>query len=171
MNNLLVFTDASANPKKDIGIGAYYVANISILDIKPEEVNSRAVAKSLHFFEFEDTSSTKLEVQTAIASLNHLISELKSIDTYHIILITDSQCVAELPERREKLEKKNFVSSATNEPHQHTELYKEFYELMDRLHFEVQRVPGHLKSNEKETINVIFSIIDKEVRHKLREEY
>lgn len=171
MNKLLLFTDVSVNPKKNIGVGAYYLANNSIMELLPEDINKDNILRAIQYFEFEDTSSTKLEVQIAITALKEISKSIKNLETYQVKLITDSQCVAELLDRRKKLEDKDFISSATNLPHQHTELYKEFYQLHDAIKFDVEKIAGHSKTEDKETLDIVFSVIDRSVRAKLRDDY
>ncbi len=171
MNKLLLFTDVSVNPKKNIGVGAYYLANNSIMELMPEDINKDNILRAIHYFEFEDTSSTKLEVQTVISALKEVSKQIKNIETYNIKIITDSQCVAELIDRRNKLESKDFISSATNLPHQNAELYKEFYQLYDIIKFDTEKIQGHSKSEDKGVLDIVFSVIDRAVRAKLRDEY
>ena len=87
MNKLLLFTDVSVNPKKNIGVGAYYLANNSIMELLPEDINKDNILRAIQYFEFEDTSSTKLEVQIAITALSEISQSIKNLETYQVKLI------------------------------------------------------------------------------------
>jgi len=115
---------------------------------------------------FEDTSSTKLEVQTLLWALQDCRELLKGKE---VSIYTDSQCVYGLRERRRKLEENAFLSRKTNGPLKNASLYREFFTLADALGFEVVKVAGHTRVRSRDTVEQIFSLIDKEVRKALRE--
>jgi ribonuclease HI len=103
-----------------------------------------------------------LELQTLIWAL----SEVSGFQT-PIVLYTDSQNIIGLPRRRERLEKDNYRSKAgiqiTN-----SELYKHFFQLLDELDFEMQKIEGHKRTHQKDYIDRLFTIVDRASRDALR---
>jgi len=92
---LLLFTDGSVNAQTHIGYGAYVICE-----------NKDAVSPLVKVKEFEDTSSTKLELQTLLWALEEVRALGRSIIVY-----TDSQNIIGLPKRRERFEKNGFLTS------------------------------------------------------------
>ena len=95
MSSLNLFCDGSVNPQKKIGFGAYFIydENLKTQDIKT--------------IKFENTSSTKLELEVLIWALCD-----KRILNKNINIYTDCQNILGLANRREKLER-NFYKSST----------------------------------------------------------
>ena len=83
-------------------------------------------------------------------------------------LYCDSQCIAGLPGRRAALEAQRYVSRAAGRQLQNAALYRAFYELHDQLGFEIIKVAGHTRTASRDTVQRIFSYIDKEARRSLR---
>lgn len=152
MQELYLFIDASVNPQTKQGFGAYILTD----DLKQDLKNK------ISYIMFEDTSSTKLELQSLLYVLKNIKKQSK------LTIYTDSQNTISLLQRREKLEKNSFYTS-TNKLLKNHELYKEFYLLLDSLHCEFIKVKGHKKSKEKDEIEKIFTLVDRASRKKLRE--
>ena len=93
----MLFTDGSADPESKVGYGAYVL--ISDLKVDPETVKSAVKIKR-----FENTSSTRLEIETVLWALHELRPD-------KITLYSDSRNLIDLPDRRDRLEKKNFCSN------------------------------------------------------------
>ena len=155
MTKLKIFTDGSVNPKTKIGFGACIV----ISGDDSNNVNNITVKR------FDNSSSTKLELQTIIWALN----EVKDIDA-HIIIYTDSQNVIGLLNRRNKLEQSNYISGKGKQFANH-ELYKQFYLFVDRFDIKFIKVKGHIKSSKKNEIDKLFTIVDRASRNALRNYY
>ena len=87
-NKLSIFTDGSVHPQPGIGYGAYLIVTDTNLSID----KLRTQVKVL---QFENTSSTRLELQI-------LLFSLKTIDDFEhkIIIYTDSQNIIRLPLRQ-----------------------------------------------------------------------
>ena len=153
---LKLFTDGSSHPQSKLGFGAYLLISNKdkSLDLLKEDVQTK---------KFEDTSSTKLEVQTMLWALNDLDSTSKEI-----IIYTDCQNIIGLNDRREKFEKNSYLTSKGKLIANHN-LYKEFYSLMDKLNCTLVKVKGHKKSYLKDDIDDIFTLVDKASRDRLRE--
>ena len=156
MKKIKLFTDSSVNPQEKVGFGAYLLLkenNISFEDMKKDIKTKR----------FEDTSSTKLELQTLLWSLEEINDKDVIIEIY-----TDCQNIIGLQDRRERLEKNNFHSSSGKLMNNH-ELYKEFFEKLDELNLTFIKVKGHKKNSLKDEIDTIFNLVDKASRNALRE--
>lgn len=151
MSPLLVFTDGSVNAQTHIGYGAYVVVE-----------NKDALSPTIKVKEFEDTSSTKLELQTLLWALE----EVKGLGR-EIIVYTDSQNIIGLPKRRERFEKNSFLTTKKMLIGNHL-LYKAFYKMMDELEFSLVKVKGHKLSSDKDAIDRLFTLVDRASREALR---
>ncbi|MGA1931141.1 RNase H family protein [Arcobacter sp. YIC-464] len=146
-----LFCDGSVNPQMKIGFGAYFILDeaSSIQDIKIKK--------------FEDTSSTKLELEVLLWALKD-----ENIKDNPIKVYTDCQNILSLLKRRDKLEKNDF-KTATNKIVNNRILYKEFYSMLDKNNIEFIKVEGHKKSSKKDEIDKAFNLVDKSSRKALRE--
>ena len=154
---LFLFTDGSVNTKSDIGYGAYLL-------VSENEMFLDGLMSKVKLKRFEQTSSTKLEIQTVLWAL----SEVGEIEG-KIILYTDSQNIIVLPDRRERLEKNDFYSKQ-NRRITNWELYKDFYRLTDEMNIEIKKVSGHKRTITKDNIDRLFTLVDRASRNALREE-
>lgn len=155
MNSIKLFTDSSVNPQEKIGFGAY----LKILDEKASLLDMK---KDIKTKRFEDTSSTKLELQTLLWALDE-IEKNSFIEVY-----TDCQNIIGLADRRKKLESNDYKSSKGRLMNNH-DLYKLFFEKIDKLNLVFIKVKGHKKSSLKDNIDEIFNLVDKSSRNALRE--
>jgi ribonuclease HI len=167
MNSFALFTDVSLNPQTKSGIGAYLLVPESYLEIAPHDVDRAEISARLRFMRFTDTSSTKLEVQTVLWALENFRAEVKDFDSARLRVFTDSQCVAGLPARRAGLEAGHFLARRSGQSLKNAPLYRAFFEASDELGFEVIKVAGHTRASSRDTVQQIFSCIDKEVRRML----
>jgi ribonuclease HI len=156
MNSIKLFTDSSVNPQEKIGFGAY----LKILDENISFLEMKNIIKTKRF---EDTSSTKLELQTLLWALDE-IEKTSLIEVY-----TDCQNIIGLENRRKKLESNDYKSSKGKLMNNH-ELYKLFFEKIDKLNLTFIKVKGHKKSSLKDNIDEVFNLVDKASRNALREE-
>lgn len=156
MKKIKLFTDSSVNPQQKIGFASY-------LKIENENISFEDMKKNIKIKKFEDTSSTKLELQTLLWALEEINNKDLIIEVY-----TDCQNIIGLKERREKLEKNNFYSLG-GKPMNNGDLYKEFFKKIDILNIEFIKVKGHKKSSLKDEIDTIFNLVDKASRNALRE--
>lgn len=153
--SIKLFCDGSVNPQLKMGYGAYFTFyENDVLD----EAKSNVKLKI-----FEDTSSTKLELEVLLWAL-----EDEVIKKQEIIVYTDCQNILGLGSRREKLENNDYHTSTGKIVKNH-ELYKKFYEVTDILNCTFEKVKGHKKSSEKNEIDKLFNIVDKASRKALRE--
>ena len=156
MKKIKLFTDSSVNPQEKIGFGAFLFLN-------EENISFEEMKKNIKIKRFENTSSTKLELQTFLWALNEINDKDIIIEVY-----TDCQNIIGLQDRRKKLEKNNFHSLAGKLMNNH-ELYKDFFEKIDKLNLTFIKVKGHKKNSLKDEIDTIFNLVDKASRNALRE--
>ena len=156
MKKIKLFTDSSVNPQEKIGFGAF-------LFLDEKNISLEEMRKNIKIKRFENTSSTKLELQTFLWALNEINDKDTIIEVY-----TDCQNIIGLQDRRKKLEKNNFHSLAGKLMNNH-ELYKDFFEKIDKLNLTFIKVKGHKKNSLKDEIDTIFNLVDKASRNALRE--
>lgn len=154
-NELSLFTDGSVHAQSKIGFGAYLL----VTDIELSVESHKALVKVKYF---ENTSSTKLELQTLLWALKEVQELARSLRVY-----TDSQNILGLRGRRARFEK-NEYRSKNNLLLQNHELYKEFFSLSDQMDFEILKVQGHKVSNQKDNIDRLFTLVDRASRNALR---
>lgn len=155
---LQIFTDGSSDPVSKIGYGAMLAVDESDLRSLDE------LRDKVETIRFELCSSSDLEIQVAnwaICSLSGTVGEVR--------LYTDSQTLLRLPERREGLVVSGF-RSASGEILRNAELYREFYDEIDRLDIELFKVKGHQPGRDKTRLDRLFSFVDKAARRALRSE-
>jgi len=167
MNRFALFTDVSSNPQRKCGVGAYLLLPASYLEYLPHDINRAEISAKLRFKRFAETSSTKLEVQTVLWALEYFQSQCCGSDPGNLQVFTDSQCVAGLPGRRAVLEVNHFLSSRSGQLLTNAPLYQAFYAAYDNLGFQLVKVAGHTRASSRDTLQQIFSCVDKEVRKAL----
>jgi ribonuclease HI len=152
---VFLFTDASVNPQSKIGFGAYLLLdeNQLLCPLCIHDVKTR---------KFENTTSSKLELETLLWALNEI-----NVPNDKIIIYTDCQNIISLKDRRARLEKNSYLSSSNKLIKNH-KLYKEFYTITDMLDCKFVKVKGHKKKGEKDYIDNIFTLVDKASRTALR---
>lgn len=155
MQKIKLFTDSSVNPQSKIGFAAY-------LCINEEGLSVEALNAQIKIKQFENTSSTKLEVQGLLWALKDCTKQNASLTVY-----TDCQNILGLKDRRERFEKNRYLTSKGTLINNH-ELYKEFYILTDKINCDFIKVKGHKKTHLKDEIDTIFSLVDKASRNNLR---
>ena len=152
--NKYLFIDGSVNPQSNIGFGAYLLLD----DIEVSNINNDDIKVNM----FNNTSSTKLEIQILLYALNNI----KPKDT-HLTIYTDCQNILTLEGRRDTFEKNNYLSKTNKVVKNHLE-YKEFFKLTDFYNCTFIKVKGHKKKYTKDNIDQIFSLVDKTARVNLR---
>lgn len=155
MKELKLFTDGSVNPKLNIGYGAYLIIN-------EHESFMNTLSSRIKIKRFENTSSTKLELQTFLWAINDL-----NFEKSKIIVYTDCQNIIGLKARRERFEKSDYFTKKGKRIKNY-KLYREFYKITDKLTCEFIKVSGHKKSNQKDDIDRLFTLVDRASRTALR---
>ena len=155
MDELMIFTDGSVNTQSNIGYGAYLA--VSERGLSLDSLRARVKVRR-----FENTSSTKLELQT-------LLWALRDIQAFggKVIVYTDSQNIMGLQGRRERFEQNNYRSKKNRRLNNY-ELYQEFYRITDQLNCKFVKVRGHQVSNQKDDIDRLFTLVDRASRNALR---
>ncbi|MCF6357189.1 MAG: hypothetical protein L3J54_05220 [Draconibacterium sp.] len=157
MKTILLFTDGSVNVQSKIGYGAFLV--VHEIDRLPVNLKEKVKVKR-----FENTSSSKLELQILLWALQNI----ESVNS-KIIAFTESQNIVGLPARRERFEKNDYHNKKGELIKNH-QLYKDFFQQTDKLNIEYIKVRGHLKKAQKDNIDKIFTIVDRASRRALRGE-
>lgn len=162
MRHLQLFTDGSVNSQLKVGYGAYLLVSdqSTSIDVLKDRVKIKR---------FEQTSSTKLELQTLLWALEETIS-VDHQNSIKFTVYTDSQNIIGLPSRRASLEQNDYFSSKKKRLN-NFELYKYFYRSISRISFNLVKVVGHQTSSRKSDIDMRFSLVDKASRQALREEF
>ncbi len=162
MRHFKVFTDGSVNTQLKVGYGAYFVVSDS-------SVSLDTLKETVKIKRFEQTSSTKLELQTFLWALGETMALVDERDIT-LTIYTDSQNIIGLPGRRARLEQSNYFSSK-NKRLNNYELYQEFYRLTSRIECKFVKVIGHQPSSKKDEIDRLFGLVDQASRRALREEF
>ncbi len=150
-----LFIDGSVDPRSKVGYGAFLCVPQENLFF--ESLRTRVKVKS-----FEQTSSTKLELQTLVWALT-TIQERGG----KIVIFTDSQNIIGLPGRRRRFEQNDYRTKK-NKCIKNFKLYKEFFTIVDHLCCEFVKVQGHKVSHQKDEIDKFFTLVDKASRKALR---
>jgi ribonuclease HI len=156
-DRLILFVDGSVDARSKIGYGGYLV--ISDSNIPLEELK-----KSVKVKRFENTSSTKLELQTLLWALSDIEPAARKVIVY-----TDSQNMVGLRGRRERLEKNDFRNSK-NKRLTNYDLYQQFFRIIDSMDCDLFKVRGHLRAGQKDNIDRLFTLVDRASRKALRGE-
>lgn len=157
MDTFFLFTDGSVDTKSKIGFGAFlFISELAISHTLAEQ--------NIHLKRFEETSSSKLELQTLICALNSI-----SVDNIKLIVFTDSQNIIGLPGRREKLERNEYLSKNGKLLDNH-DLYRSFFNLIDQRDVTFEKVKGHQRSHQKNKSDDLFTLVDRASRKALRNE-
>lgn len=158
IKKLLLFTDGSVDVQSKIGFGAALI-------ISEDELTSETLKERVQIKRFENTSSTKLELQTLIWALAEL-----DLGEQKIIIYTDSQNITQLLERRPRLEK-DYFRTKSGELLNNYELYKEFFQMVDLLNCKIVKVKGHQPTKYKNEIELVFTLVDRASRKALRSKF
>ena len=155
MNEILLFTDGSVDVQNKTGYGAY-------LFCFEDEVFNDNLPSKVRVKRFENTSSTKLELETFLWALQELPENKLKIRVF-----SDSQNLIELSNRRSRLEKNNFCNKK-NEPLKNADLYRHFFNRLDNYNCEFQKIKGHQPGRNKNQLERIFTLVDRASRNALR---
>lgn len=155
MKELHLFTDGSVDSASKVGYGAYLLTAETGLAL--DELSRRIKVQR-----FEQTSSTRLELQTLLWALGEIQTTECKLTIY-----SDSQNIISLPARRNRLEQEDFRSKQ-NRQLNNSQLYQDFYRLTDHLMCDFFKVRGHRPAQQKTTIEQIFALVDRASRKALR---
>ena len=150
-----LFTDGSVHPQSGKGFGAYLL-------LEKKEFFCPELDKKINVKKFNNTSSTKLELETLLWALNDV-----NLINFKIVVYTDCQNIIGLKERRNRFENNNYMTTKGKRIKNH-ELYKDFFNKLDILDCEFIKVKGHKKTSVKNEIDEIFTLVDRATRKALR---
>jgi ribonuclease HI len=91
MNSFALFTDVSVNPQRKLGMGGYLLVPVAFLENEPHDIERGDVSAQIKIKRFEETSSTKLEVQTVLWALEKSREEITGSALGSLRIYTDSQ--------------------------------------------------------------------------------
>jgi ribonuclease HI len=157
--NLLLFTDGSVDTQTRIGFGAYLA--VKDLDLPPIELAAKVKVK-----QFENTSSTKLELQTLLWAIDDVLSSTAE-KINHFVIYSDSQNIVGLPARRSGLEQRDYYAG-NGKLLNNAELYQQLFRVIDRCGCHIIKVDGHTPRRIKNDIDKVFTLVDKASRSALR---
>ncbi len=155
MNELILLTDGSVDNQSKVGYGAYLL-------VTDARLSSPQLKAHVKLQRFEQTSSSKLELQTLLWALGDILPLGCNLTVY-----TDSQNIIGLPGRRERLEQNDYRAKNRRRLN-NDQLYREFFRLNDQLNCKLLKAQGHRPAKQKEEIDRLFSLVDKASRTALR---
>lgn len=155
MQNVILLTDGSVQARTKNGFGAYLAVADAGLSL--EELQSRVRVRR-----FEQTSSTRLELQTLLWALEELQPFAGKV-----VIYSDSQNIIGLPGRRERFERRAYLSNKNRLLNNH-DLYREFFRLADLFDYELVKVRGHVAARQRDDIDRLFALVDRASRNAAR---
>lgn len=158
MKTIQLFTDGSVDVSTGVGYGAYLV-------VDRDNFSAEEIKNQIRLQRFENTSSTRLELENLIGALKNIKTEGTKIEIY-----TDSQNIVSLPGRRKRFEA-NAYQSKNNRLLGNHDLYKEFFRITDSVNYELIKVEGHQPTGRKDDISRVFTLVDRASRNALRSEF
>lgn len=153
---LFLFTDASVNPQTGIGYGAYLL-------LGEYEIESPISKHEIKIKKFENTTSSKLELETLLWALSNIPTR-----NCKIIIYTDCQNIISLKDRENKIKKNGYMTKQNTLIKNH-ELYKKFFKMTDLYECDFIKVKGHKKNEDKDEVDKIFTLVDRASRVALKE--
>ena len=151
-----LFIDASSDPITKVGFGA-------VLEVTNTDNFTPDLKEDVLIKQFDNTNSTKLELQTLLWALDSKDQKTNHDMTIH----TDSQNLFLLPDRRIKLEASKFCNAKGKLLALASE-YQQFYAYLDSINFSLVKVKGHLKQTDKKVVDQLFTLVDRASRNALR---
>ena len=107
--------------------------------------------------------------QTVLWALAHARKERADLIFGNLCIYTDSQCVAGLLGRRAALVENDYIAKRSGRTLANAALYREFYAAYDQMGFRMIKVSGHSPFRSHNTVQRIFSYVDRGVRNKLHD--
>ena len=152
---MYLLTDCSVSRQAEFGIGGYLL-------IQNFEQSLDSGSENIRLTRFEGASSSELELRTLLWALSERGSESRKLK-----VVTDSQNIVGLAERRNRLERTNF-RNGKGERLRLADHYRQFFRFFDEYAFDVFKVKGHTRKSEQSEIERLFSFLDRSVRKELR---
>ena len=155
--DFFIFSDGSFDANSGVGIGASLPLTQTEL-LKP--------AAPIQTKLFHPKTIARLELINLLWALENFAREHQAGS---LALVTDSKTIAELKERRTKLEEANFQSKRTSLPLTNADLYRKFFDACDKLNPTIIWVKGHSPKEKRGDLQQIFAQVDRAARRALRE--
>ena len=148
------------NPELKVGVGGYLIVPESFIKTPSNLIKISELDEILVLRRFENTSSTKLEIQTVLWALEEYCigSTISGSGKLHIY--SDSQCVEGLLPRMARLESNGFHCRGGNRLFKSASLYGKYYEFYDRLKLDAIKVADHIRFPSSNTVQRIFFFLD-----------
>lgn len=124
--------------------------------------NTEAFEADVQVRRFEDCGSSSLELRTFLWAV-----EAADAAETALTVFTDSQTIVGLSARRERLEAAGFCSRSGRLLSQ-GELYRKFFDALDRRRVSFVKVKGHRKESDKSREDRLFTLVDRASRAALR---
>lgn len=156
------------DPRSRTGVAACLLLPIAFLDTPPHDIDRGELSAKLCCRRFTDTSSTKLELQAVLWGVELYRTLVPDPERCGLRLYTDSQCVSGLPSRRERLEGSAYHAARSGRLLANADLYAQFFAAKDELGFDIVKVAGHSRSSCHDSVQRIFSIVDRGARQALK---
>lgn len=156
----MLFTDGSVDTKTRVGFGAY----LAVKDMELPLVDLKAKVKVK---QFENTSSTKLELQALLWAMDDALL-LNPEKLMRVAIYSDSQNIVGLLARRSGLEQRDYYAS-NGKLLNNAELYQQFFKAIDQCNCQIIKVDGHKPQDIKNNVDRVFALVDKASRSALRE--
>lgn len=156
-----IYTDASFDKKNQLAVLGHM-----IFKNETEHNTMSAVNIPISLFDTYEVNNIRAEIKSALMALSSFL--INKTDTSQIVLFTDCQTICGLMERREKLERLNFMSQSKKKLLANADLYQEFYKIYDILKPQIIWIKGHKQDLKSDKIDKNFSVLDKAVRQHLR---
>lgn len=151
-----------------MGVGAYLLIPNKIINQNLMTIHEDNFSSLLKFKQFQNTSSTQLEIETLLWALHDIRNQSVDKGGDPLKIYTDSQAIVDLLRRREALEEKKFYSKRGKKELTHALLYRKYYSYYDVMKFDVLKVKGHAPSRKHTPVERIFSYVDQAVRNRLK---
>jgi ribonuclease HI len=152
MHLVEIFTDGSCHTQKRIGAWAAIV----FID------NEKAVLSGIE----EDTTHNRMELVAVIKALEFIVS--KTGNGCEVKIVSDSQYVVGLPERKAKFAAQNYLTKGGKEI-QNKDLVKELMDFDERVKLTFEKIKAHQKKSTVVNYNIeADKLCRKMVREKVK---
>jgi ribonuclease HI len=145
----LIYTDGSCHTQLCLGAwAAVILANHEMITLSGQ---------------VSETTHNRMEILAVIKSILHIKNNFKEIKELHIV--SDSQYVVGLMDRRSKFIEGNFLTKAGNEV-RNKDLVQEFLELVSFMDVKFEKIKAHQKPSNVINYNIV---VDRICRQLVRE--
>lgn len=172
--NVHVYSDASYCSRTRTAVGGFLLLNDTNAVIR---ANTSAMWQVVHTHCFSETSNIRAEFGALFYAMN-MVAQMFALPAdktfmHHaphvsLTVVTDCNAIARLPDRRHRLEKRQFTSQKTGMDLNNKDVYQTFFEMVDRFSPKIIRVKGHSPAMDRTGMHLNFHRVDKATRQKLR---